>query len=146
MGDSMCKLALFLLLAIPGVMAAQSPDSGSCSTSSSTSATSVPQQQSSAPSSGGGSRIGRWFYQGDVHDSPVASFTASYVYDYQASQYDAHNRSLMGWSATPEVNFTKRFGLQADFMGLYMRSVYPSQTRFLAAAGPRINLAPHSRV
>jgi hypothetical protein len=80
-----------------------------------------------------------------MHDAPVGSLTASYVYVFQDSQY-GHNRSLMGWSVVPEVNLTKQIGLQADFTSLYMRSVYPGESRFLIAAGPRINLAPHSKI
>jgi len=76
--------------------------------------------------------------------APVGSVTESFVYVFNDAQY-GHNRSLMGWSAVPEVNFTKHFGFEGDFVSLYVRSVYPGQTRFIAAAGPRYNFAPHSK-
>ena len=94
------------------------------------------------PTSGG--FLHRGLLAPSVHDVPVGSFTASYVYQYAPDLVGA-NRSLMGWSATPEVNFTKYLGLQAEFTSLYMRSVYPGQSRLMMAAGPRFNLAPHSR-
>ena len=78
------------------------------------------------------------------HESPVGSFTAGYIYTFTDSQ-TGHNRSLMGWSAVPEVRLYRTIGLQADFTGLYVRSVYPGENRFLAAAGPRYTFAPRSR-
>jgi hypothetical protein len=76
---------------------------------------------------------------------PVASLTDSAVYVFNDAQY-GHNRSLWGWSAVPEVNLTSHFGMEGDFASLYMRSVYPGQTRFLMAAGPRFTFAPRSKV
>jgi hypothetical protein len=76
---------------------------------------------------------------------PVASLTESAVYVFNDAQY-GHNRSLWGWSVVPEVNLTRHFGMEGDFVSLYMRSVYPGQTRFIAAAGPRYNFAPRSKV
>jgi hypothetical protein len=76
--------------------------------------------------------------------APVGSLTESYVYVFNDAQ-NGHNRSLMGWSVVPEVNFTKHIGLQGDFTSLYMRSVYPGQSRLLMAAGPRFTFAPRSR-
>jgi hypothetical protein len=98
-------------------------------------------QQSQAASGG---FFSRGIFTPSVHDAPVGSLTASYVYQYAPDLVGA-DRSLMGWSATPEVNFTKYLGLQAEFTSLYMRSVYPGQNRLLMAAGPRFNFAPHSR-
>jgi hypothetical protein len=76
---------------------------------------------------------------------PVVSFTASAV---NISHYNDnnHNRTLWGWSATPEVSLTRRFGLQADVANSYMRSVYPGQNRLFIAGGPRYNLPLVSRV
>jgi len=76
---------------------------------------------------------------------PVASLTESAVYDFNDAQY-GHNRSLWGWSAVPEVNLTRHLGMEGDFAILYMQSVYPGQSRFLMAAGPRYTFAPRSRV
>jgi hypothetical protein len=89
--------------------------------------------------------------------APVGSFTANFVYlDDTAQAYPfhvgvpggqgIHDRSLLGWSAVPEVNLFKRVGLQGDLGTLYMRSVYPGQKRTIFAAGPKITFAPHSRV
>jgi hypothetical protein len=88
--------------------------------------------------------------------APVGSFTANFVYLFDTNQTNpvvpgiatntsAHNRSLMGWSAVPEVNLTKWLGLQGDLGTMYMRSVYPGQTRTILAAGPRVTFAPRSR-
>ena len=77
--------------------------------------------------------------------APVGSLTTSYVYVFNDAQ-NGHNRSLMGWSVVPEVNLVKHFGLEGDFASLYVRSVYPGQTRFIAAAGPRYTFAPRSKV
>ena len=79
-----------------------------------------------------------------VNQAPNGSLTASYVYVFNDAQ-NGHNRSLMGWSAVPEVNFTKHLGLEGDFASLYVRSIYPGQGRLLIAAGPRFNFAPRSK-
>jgi hypothetical protein len=85
------------------------------------------------------------FAQGAVsYPAPVGSVTESFVYVFNDAQY-GHNRSLMGWSAIPEVNLTKHIGFEGDFVSLYVRSIYPGQTRFIAAAGPRYNFAPRSK-
>ena len=76
--------------------------------------------------------------------TPVTSITGSGVYVFDDEQY-SHNRSLWGWSAVPEVNLLNHLGLQADFSDLYVRSVYPGESRFIVAAGPRYTFAPRSR-
>jgi hypothetical protein len=90
--------------------------------------------------------------------APVGSLTANFVYQFDTSEVYPfhvgvpsggmvpHDRSLFGWSAVPEVNLLKWVGFQGDFGTLYMRSVYPGQTRTTYAAGPRFTLAPHSSV
>ena len=90
--------------------------------------------------------------------APVGSLTGNMVYVDDTSQIYPlhvgvtpgglipHDRSLFGWSAVPEVNLFKRVGLQGDFGTLYMRSVYPGQTRMMLAVGPKITFAPHSRL
>lgn len=77
-------------------------------------------------------------------EAPVATFTASYVYRYAPDLFGA-NRSQMGWSAVPHVNFSKYVGLQADFTSLYTRSIYPGTNQLMIAAGPRFTFAPRSR-
>ncbi len=139
----MYKACVLILLAAPLALYSQSPDSSSAAPSGGTDtaaiSTGLNQQQ---PAAGGFFRRG--MFSARKSDAPVGSFTASYVYQYAPGE-DGANRSLMGWSAVPEVNFGKYVGLQADFLSLYMRSVYPGQSRFMAAAGPRINFAPRSK-
>ena len=76
---------------------------------------------------------------------PLISFTADAV---SISHYDqnAHGRTLWGWSATPEINLTTHFGMQADLSNSYMRSVYPGQNRLFIAGGPRYNFRPIFRL
>jgi hypothetical protein len=146
----MYKVCLAFLLAMPAALYSQSvadsssssvsaPD-GTVSATGSASASTAPQQ---APSPGG--FFSRGMFTPSVHDAPVGSFTASYVYQYEPDLSGA-NRSLMGWSAVPEVNFTKYLGFQAEFTGLYVRGIYPGQDRLMMAAGPRFTFAPHSKL
>lgn len=79
-----------------------------------------------------------------VHQSPVASFNAGYIYTFTDSQ-TGHNRSLMGWTAVQEVRLRSYLDMQVDFEGLYIRSIYPGENKFIAAAEPRYTLAPRSR-
>jgi hypothetical protein len=79
-----------------------------------------------------------------TEETPIGSFTGNYVYQFNDAQY-GHNRSLMGWSAVPEVNFTRHLGFQGDFSTMYVRSIYPGETHFLMSAGPRYTFAPRSR-
>lgn len=139
----MFKVLLACLLVIPVGLQAQSsnPSSSSLVAPDSAAAGGSSAQQPQATSGG---FFSRGVFTPSMHDAPVGSFTASYVYQYAPDLVGA-NRSLMGWSATPEVNFTKYLGLQAEFTSLYMRSVYPGQDRLMMAAGPRFNFAPHSR-
>jgi hypothetical protein len=76
--------------------------------------------------------------------APVGSLSANYVYMYNTDQF-GHNRSLMGWSAVPEVNVLKHIGIQGDFGELYMMGITPNQSRLVMAAGPRFTFAPRSR-
>ena len=78
--------------------------------------------------------------------APVGSFTASASYIYGETQNGGTNYNLVGWTATPEVNLVKHFGLQADFASYYERGIYPGQSRLIMAAGPRYNLTPRSRI
>jgi hypothetical protein len=159
----MYKICLVFLLAAPVALYSQSSNGQSSSvmvadhssvSSGSSSATGL--DGGAAAPEGGAAMQGpqsstqpqgffrRGFLAPSVHDAPVGSFTASYVYQF-APNYVGADRSLMGWSAMPEVNFTKYLGLQAEFTGLYMRGVYPGQNRLMMAAGPRVTLAPHSK-
>jgi hypothetical protein len=76
---------------------------------------------------------------------PVSSLaeTATFV---QSGEIGGSNHRLLGWTVTPEVNFSRHLALQADFTSLYVQSIYPGQTRLAIAAGPRFNFAPASRV
>jgi len=145
----MRKVTLALLFFCSGIILAQSPTQDQAHTQ--LASTSAAQEPASAPSSPAESR--RSYFSGDrffgertkdLHENPVASFTAGYIYTFTDSQV-GNNRSLMGWSAMPEVRLAKYFDLQADFDGLYVRSIYPSENRFIAAAGPRYTFAPRAR-
>jgi len=154
----MYKLWLIALLAVPGSLLSQTDQSTSTSTviasdsvsssndgmaASSTVAASpavaAPQQGSSDAGF-----FGRGLFARPRKDTPVATFTASYVYRYAPDLFGA-DRSQMGWSAVPQVNFTKYVGLQADFTSLYTRSIYPGTSQLMIAAGPRFTFAPRSR-
>lgn len=57
---------------------------------------------------------------------PLVSITASAV---NISHYDlnGHSRTLWGWSATPALRITSRWGLQGDVSNSSVRSVYPGR-------------------
>ena len=76
--------------------------------------------------------------------SPRATFTENFIYVFNDAQ-DGHNHSLMGWSVVPQVKLVKHIGFQGEVASLYVRSVYPGQSRFLMASGPRFTFAPRSR-
>lgn len=148
----MSKFVIAFLLGVSSVVYAQGPDSTAVQPISSSSVVASddtaqmgpagPQESTPHRRFGGDMLFGARDH--DVHENPVASFTASYVYTFTDSQH-GNNRSLMGWSAVPEVRLTKYIDMQGDFEGLYVRSVYPGENRFLIAAGPRYTFAPHSR-
>ncbi len=140
----MYKALLACLLVLPLGLHAQSSNGNSSSVVAAPDSSAMGSGSAQQPQTASGKFFSRGMFAPSVHDAPVGSFTASYVYQYAPDLVGA-NRSLMGWSATPEVNFTKYLGLQAEFTSLYMRSVYPGQSRLLMAAGPRFNFAPHSK-
>jgi len=72
---------------------------------------------------------------------PVLSLTGSASYVYGEGEA-GHNHSLWGWSLTPEMNITRRFGMQADVANLYENSISPTQRRLILTAGPRYNFPP----
>jgi hypothetical protein len=78
--------------------------------------------------------------------SPMVSVTGSATYLFGEAQA-GHNHNLWGWTITPEVNLTHRFGMQMDVSRLTENSVYPVQHRLILTAGPRYNFMPvfHSR-
>jgi hypothetical protein len=90
--------------------------------------------------------------------APVGSLTANFVCQLDTTQVYPfhvdvprdgmvpHDRTLFGWSAVPEMNLVKWAGFQGDFGALYMRSVYPGQSRVILAAGPKFTFAPHSNI
>jgi len=135
----MHKVALILLLALPGATYGQSFEANNSP---------APSFSSSIPTSTGSAMVnnppmGQVSYGG--REAPVGSLTESFVYVFNDAQY-GHNRSLMGWSVVPEVNLVKHFGFEGDFASLYVKSIYPGQSRFLMAAGPRYTFAPRSHV
>ncbi len=156
----MHKLAVVILLSLPGLAYAQLSQSNNDSQASIVSTSGVGLDSSAASQDANGSAqtapppaSRRDYFGRDMifgtravgpHETPVGSFTAGYIYTFTDSQ-TGHNRSLMGWSAVPEVRFYKNLGLQADFEGQYVRSVYPAENRFITAAGFRYTFAPRSR-
>jgi hypothetical protein len=136
----MYKTCLLLLLVLPSALHAESSASSTSSAPLfSEGGAVIPQPETSQ------GFFDKGILAPTVHDAPVGAFTGSFVYQYSPNA-DGANRSLMGWSAVPEINLTKHIGLQAEFAGLYMRGVYPGQSRLMIAAGPRITLLPHSRL
>lgn len=133
----MYKIA-FLLFSLPCMVLAQNTETAAVSSSaSSMPAAPAPQQSSTAMT-----------YKGSAKGSvaprtPIASVAMQYNYMFQTSPY-VGNRSLMGWSVIPEVNFTRHIGFQGDFTSLYMRGVAVGEKRLLLAAGPRYTFAPRS--
>lgn len=84
------------------------------------------------------------------HGTIIGSVTFSGVYTRQFTQQQpvmgtANNgdKNLAGWAVTPEFNFTKHLGLQADFMNTYASDSYPGANKFMMAAGPRYTFNPY---
>ena len=155
----MYKLCLVALLAVPATLLSQTAQSvsssivapsDSSSSSSDSEMASTPAMTPSTPAAGAqqNSSDQGFFSHGlfakPRKDTPIATFTASYVYRFAPDLFGA-NRSQMGWSAVPNVNFTKYVGLQADFTSLYTRAIYPGANQLMIAAGPRFTFAPRSR-
>jgi len=146
----MLKICLIATLAFPAALYSQSPDSASSSISSTVDgggvAATLPADAGSAQSTRRQEGFfGKGLFAKPRKDTPVGSFTASYVYRY-AQDLQGASRSQMGWSAVPEVNFTKYVGLQAEFSGLYTRSIADGTNQVLMAAGPRFTFAPRAKV
>jgi hypothetical protein len=155
----MYKLYLIVILALPSSLLSQSVSGASSSIVASSDSTSWSsdgassnsnERTASTPVAGtqqGSSDQGffsRGLFARPRKDTPVATFTASYVYRFAPDLFGA-NRSQMGWSAVPHVSFTKYVGLQADFTSLYTRAIYPGANQLMIAAGPRFTFAPRSR-
>ena len=148
----MYKLYLVALLALPATLLSQTVQSANLSivAPSDSSSSSSDNVTASVPAAGAqqNSSDQGFFNHGlfakPRKDTPIATFTASYVYRFAPDLFGA-NRSQMGWSAVPNVNFTKYVGLQADFTSLYTRAIYPGANQLMIAAGPRFTFAPRSR-
>ncbi|WP_213806874.1 hypothetical protein [Granulicella sp. dw_53] len=153
----MHKFLLSLVIASSTAMYAQGPADTNATTPDTTpelSSTSAPAVATAtvaeAPQpagQGSGESRRKYFSVFDLRRerAPIGSFAATFTYA-DTFGLAGQNRSLMGWTATPEINFTKYLGLQADFTSLYARGIYPGQNRFLIAAGPRVTFAPHSKI
>ena len=74
---------------------------------------------------------------------PIGSLTASASYIYGESE-GGTDHTLWGWSAVPEFNITRRFGMQAE-IGSYYERINPGENRLILSAGPRYNFAPKAR-
>ncbi len=144
----MFKTLLACLLVLPVGLQAQSAEIASSSSSlpvADAAASPAPVAMTSPKQETRGGFFHKGIFAPSVKDAPIGTFTASYVYQY-APNYVGANRSLMGWSITPEVNFTSHLGLQAEFTGLYVNGINIQENRLIIAAGPRYNFAPHSRL
>lgn len=93
---------------------------------------------------GGNYFLGQFLQKPGKHD-PIGSVAATYTY-VASGEIGGSNRSLNGWTITPELNFTKHLALQADFTGLYVHGINPGQTRFTMAGGPRYYFTLGSRL
>jgi opacity protein-like surface antigen len=73
------------------------------------------------------------------------SYTGIYTYQNfnHDSIYGATSQNLAGWGITPEINFTRHFGFQGDFVTSYSTDSIPSLTQFTVAAGPRYTMNPY---
>jgi hypothetical protein len=141
----MLRLSVILLLTLP--IAAQTQATMSANSSSSATTISDNSTQASSATAPSSTQNEGYFhrYLGERRQgAPVASFAATATYVF-TDGYLNHNRSLWGFTATPEVNFGKYLGLQADFTQLYMSGIYPGRNRLILAAGPRFNFAPRSK-
>ncbi|WP_158943229.1 hypothetical protein [Granulicella sp. S190] len=144
----MLKICFIALIVFPAALYSQSPEIASSSVSSTVGEVAAPAasiQSSPQTSEGKDGFFSRGLFAKPRKDTPVGSFTVSYVYRY-AQDLQGASRSQMGWSAVPEVNFTKYVGLQAEFSGLYTRSIADGTNQVLMAAGPRFTFAPRSKV
>ena len=71
--------------------------------------------------------------------SATLTATASYINGESESGGGSH--PLWGWSAAPELNITRRFGMQAE-IGSYYEKISPGEKRLILTAGPRYNFTP----
>jgi hypothetical protein len=129
----MYKLLILFLFSVPLSTVAQISDASAFSSSASSASDTTAAPSQTTPASQGTMR----------REAPVGSVAMHYNYMFQTSPF-VGNRSLMGWSVIPQVNFTRHLGFQADFTSLYMRGVVIGESRFLIAAGPRFTFAPRS--
>src|SRR5579875_3852216 len=53
------------------------------------------------------------------------AFTGVFTRQWTVDQPGVNDRLLAGWGVMPEINFTKRLGLQADFVSSYTNGAYP---------------------
>lgn len=131
---------LALLFALPLAAFAASSDTDSTSSSSSATKTAVAMQ--ATPTTMNSDQL--------EHGTMVGSITFSGVYTRQFTEQlpvmgtaNNGNKNLAGWAITPEVNFTKHLGLQADFMNSMANDSYPGANKFMIAAGPRYTFNPY---
>ena len=71
---------------------------------------------------------------------PVGSLTATASYIFGESE-GGTDHALWGWSVAPEINITRRLGLQAE-IGSYYERILPGEKRLLMSAGPRYSFVP----
>jgi hypothetical protein len=71
---------------------------------------------------------------------PLGSITGTASYIFGESE-GGSNHALWGWSAAPEINITRHFGMQAE-IGSYSEQISPGEKRLVLTAGPRYNFTP----
>ena len=73
------------------------------------------------------------------------AFTGVFTRQWTQDTPGVNHELLAGWGVMPEINFTKRLGLQADFVSSYTSGVYPVENKLSMMAGPRYTLNPRWR-
>jgi hypothetical protein len=73
------------------------------------------------------------------------AFTGVFTRQWTQDTPGVQHRLLAGWGVMPEINFTKRIGLQADFVSSYTEDAYPGISKLSMMAGPRYTLNPRWR-
>ncbi len=129
MKNIMIALTLILASTATAAVAQDAPDSASSPQMTATS-----NQMATAPQPAKDRKL-----RGSV------AFTGVFTRQWTVDTPGVDHRLLAGWGVMPEINFTKRLGLQADFVSSYTEDAYPGISKLSMMAGPRYTLNPHWR-
>lgn len=113
---------------------------------SGTAATAEAQQQDSAVQQMSGASVATKANPDELKRRKMygtLAFTGVFTYQWTQNVPGTSRRLLAGWGATPELNLTKHFGLQGDFVSSYTAGVYPGISKFMIASGPRYTMNPY---